>query len=94
MTLFVPGATPVKPYFPVKVLLTVQAFYWLPDHEHILGELTHDREDEWPTLPRLSAFVNHWHHHIDATLHEVHYMVRNDPRYSSWRRVDLALPMN
>lgn len=54
-----------------KYLVTVDVFYYIPDHPLLLQEFLWQTNDEWPSIPRVHRFLNYWHYNIDATINEV-----------------------
>ena len=56
---------------PVKTLVTLNVFYWMPDYENILQQFIWQTMDVKPKYPRVHRFLNYWHNNIDAIVNEV-----------------------
>jgi len=52
-------------------IVTVDIFYYLPDHPLILQEFVWSFDDIPPELQRMHKFLNHWKANIDAVVKEV-----------------------
>ena len=56
---------------PVKTLITLNVFYWMPDYENILQQFIWQTMDIKPKYPRIQRFMDYWHNNIDAIVNEV-----------------------
>lgn len=54
-----------------KNLVTVDIYYYVPDHASILQEFMWQTEDLVPELPRVHRFLNFWKEEIEAVIQEV-----------------------
>lgn len=52
-------------------MATAEILYWMPDHPDLLQSFVWQTLDMAPKFPRIHAFLDHWVHHIEATLHSV-----------------------
>jgi uncharacterized protein Usg len=52
-------------------LTTAEITYYLPDHPDLLQIYVWQLMDRKPDYPRLKAFLDYWHQHLDAPLHSV-----------------------
>ena len=52
-------------------LTTAEITYYLPDHPDLLQIYVWQLMDRTPDYPRLKAFLDYWHQHLDAPLHSV-----------------------
>ena len=56
---------------PVKTLITLNVFYWMPDYENILQQFIWQTMDVKPKYPRVYRFLDYWHNNIDAVVNEI-----------------------
>jgi len=56
---------------PVKTLITLNVFYWMPDYENILQQFIWQTMDVKPKYPRVHIFLDYWYKNIDAVVSEV-----------------------
>lgn len=69
-----------------RTLVLVGVLYYVP-RTLILNEFLWETEDEVPSLPRVTRFLDFWAANIDATISEV----RLCQRAGEWRRADHLL---
>jgi len=65
-------------------IVTIDVFYYLPDHPSLINEFFWQTEDFVPEMPRVHHFLNYWKDNIDAIIKEV--MVSYS-RQTDWRRI-------
>ena len=56
---------------PVKTLITLNVFYWMPDYDNILQQFIWQTMDVKPKYPRVHIFLDYWYKNIDAVVSEV-----------------------
>ena len=71
---------------PKKVLVTLDIFYYMPKHVHLINEFLWQTEDIYPEFNRARAFMNVWRTSINAVISET-VMAYSDG--SRWSRVDI-----
>lgn len=53
-------------------LTTVQIYYYMPDHCHLLQEFLWQTVDHNPDFPRIHKFLDHWKNHVEARIQSVY----------------------
>lgn len=53
-------------------LTTIQIFYYMPKHIHLVQEFTWQFNDHPPIFPRAHQFLNYWKDHIEAVIKEIY----------------------
>lgn len=76
-----------------KQLVTIDIFYYMPDHTHLIQEFLWQTEDMIPELHRTHRFLRYWHTNIDAVIQEILLSV-NDRKIGSYQSVDAFLELN
>jgi uncharacterized protein Usg len=66
-----------------KSLVTLEIYYYMPDHSSIIREFIWQTDDYAPELPRVHKFLNYWKTNIEAVIKEVSlaYAYEDDNRY-------------
>ena len=77
--------------FKTPTLVTIDIFYYMPDHSSILNEFVWQTADYAPEYNRVQKFLHHWHRNIDAVIKEILMCDSIDYR---WRSVDFDMRMN
>jgi uncharacterized protein Usg len=54
-----------------KVIVTLDVFYYIPSHTHLINEFVWQTEDVYPKFYRAHKFLNYWKSNIDAVIKEV-----------------------
>ncbi len=72
----------------LKKKVTLDLFYYMPDHNSILQEFIWQTMDTTPDLPRIHKFLSYWHDNIEATIAEINVSYSHKNTYKS---VDLTL---
>jgi len=70
---------------PKKVLVTLDVYYYIPKHAHLINEFLWQTDDIYPKFIRVNKFMNHWQKHINAVISEV-VMAYCDS--GKWTKVD------
>lgn len=52
-------------------LTTAEILYRMPDHPGLLQSFLWQDYDVAPRFPRLEAFLNYWHTHLDGPLYRI-----------------------
>lgn len=67
-------------------LVTIDIFYFMPVHQHIIQEFVWQTYDITPEMPRVHKFLNYWKNNIDAVIQEVviSYSKENKIINSKW----------
>lgn len=68
-------------------IITVDIFYFMPDHSNLLQEFVWQTSDIVPEMIRVHKFLNYWHKNIDAVISEILISVDNLP-YREIRSID------
>lgn len=71
---------------PKKVLVTLDVFYYMPSHRHLINEFLWQTTDIYPKFNRVKAFMDFWHTSINAVISEV-VMAYSDG--SKWSHADI-----
>ena len=58
--------------FDTDKLVSIQVYYHMPDHVHIINEFVWQTEDILPNFPRSVKFIRYWHKNIDAVIQEAY----------------------
>lgn len=74
-----------------KTLVTLDIFYYMPDHSSIINEFVWQTEDFAPDYQRVQRFLHHWHRNVQAVIQEV---LMCDSVSNRWRPVDIDLKLN
>lgn len=74
-----------------QTIVTLDIFYYLPDHSSIINEFLWQTEDTAPDYRRVQKFLHHWHKNIEAVIQEV---LMSDSLDMKWRAVDFDFKMN
>jgi len=74
-----------------KTLVTLDIFYYMPDHTSIINEFVWQTEDLAPEYSRVQRFLHHWHKNIEAVIQEI---LMCDSLDQKWRNVDFDLKLN
>mgnify|MGYP003341375052 CR=1 FL=1 len=53
-------------------LTTIQIFYYMPKHVHLIQEFVWQFNDNPPIFPRAHEFLNYWHKNIEAIIKEIY----------------------
>jgi uncharacterized protein Usg len=53
-------------------LVSIQVYYHMPDHVHLINEFTWQTQDIIPDFPRSVKFIRYWHKNIDAVIQEAY----------------------
>jgi uncharacterized protein Usg len=56
---------------PKKVLVTLDVFYYMPKHAHLINEFLWQTEDTYPKFERVHKFMNFWKTSVNAVISEV-----------------------
>lgn len=75
----------------IPTLVTLDIFYYMPDHSSIINEFVWQTEDIAPEYQRVHKFLLHWQKNIDAVIQEI---LMCDTRTRKWRTVELDLKLN
>lgn len=51
---------------------TVQIYYYMPDHSHLIQEFLWQTVDQNPDFPRIHKFLDHWKNHIEARIQAIY----------------------
>jgi len=70
---------------PKKVLVTLDVYYFMPKHVHLINEFLWQTEDVYPKFERVNKFMTFWQKNIDAVISEV-VMAYCDS--GKWTKVD------
>ena len=65
--------------------VTVDIFYYMPDHNSIIQEFIWQTTDLIPGYPRVHKFLNFWRTDIDAIIKEIIIMEQNLHEYRNVR---------
>ena len=74
-------------------LVTLQIYYYMPDHKHLVQEFVWSYKDVIPELHRTHKFLWYWKNNIEAPVQEIRLGVE-DAYYSTYRGVDEILNLN
>jgi len=69
-------------------LTTAEITYYLPDHPDLLQIYVWQLMDRTPDYPRLKAFLDYWHRHLDAPLHSVRLASSDGIEPAKFRRAE------
>ena len=72
----------------VKKLVTLNVYYFMPDHRNILQNFIWSTEDFVPEIPRIHKFLNYWKENIPAVIQEV--SVAYESAYDTSKRIRVA----
>ena len=75
----------------LKKKVTLDLFYYMPDHNSLLQEFIWQTMDITPELPRIHKFLSYWHDHIEATIAEINVSYSHQNTY---RSVDLTMSLH
>lgn len=75
-------------------LITVDIFYFMPDHPSLVQEFMWQTEDVAPELKRVHRFLNHWKNNIDAVIQEIILCGANYNTSRSFRSIDEVFRLN
>jgi uncharacterized protein Usg len=70
---------------PKKVLVTLDVYYYMPKHVHLINEFLWQTEDVYPEFVRVNKFMQFWQKNINAVISEV-VMTYCDS--GNWTKVD------
>lgn len=56
---------------PKQTIITVDVFYYFPDHPLLIQEFMWQTEDVVPEMPRIRKFLTYWQNNIDGLIKEV-----------------------
>lgn len=67
-------------------LVTIDIFYFMPQHQHLIQEFVWQTHDIVPDMPRVHKFLNYWKNNIDAVVQEiiVSYAKENEIINAKW----------
>lgn len=51
--------------------VSIQIYYYIPDHKYLINEFVWQTLDVVPELPRIHKFLNYWQENIDAVIKEI-----------------------
>ncbi len=72
----------------IPTIVTIDIFYYMPDHSMILNEFIWQTEDVAPEYTRVHKFLNFWKNNIKATIQEI---LMCESTTGTWRSVDFDL---
>lgn len=55
----------------IKETVSLQIYYYIPDHVSLINEFMWQTEDIIPELPRINQFLVFWKENIDAVIKEI-----------------------
>lgn len=67
--------------------VTVDIFYYMPDHQNILQEFVWQTNDIVPEMAKVHKFLNFWHKNIEAVISEILVSVDHTP-FRQFRTLD------
>ena len=70
---------------PKKVLVTLDVFYYMPKHTHLINEFLWQTEDVYPKFTRVRDFMDFWRTSVNAVISEV---VMSYCDQGKWTKVD------
>lgn len=70
---------------PKKVLVTLDVYYYMPKHVHLINEFLWQTDDVYPEFKRVNQFMRYWQNNINAVISEV-VMAYCDK--GKWTKVD------
>lgn len=70
---------------PKRVLVTLDVYYHMPKHVHLINEFVWQTEDVYPQFSRVKQFMDFWQKSIEAVISEV---VMSYCDQGKWTRVD------
>ena len=56
-------------------VVTLDLFYYMPDHNSLIQEFIWQTKDITPELPRIHRFHSNWREHIEATIAEINISI-------------------
>ena len=56
-------------------VVTLDLFYYMPDHNSLIQEFIWQTMDITPELPRIHRFLSYWREHIEATIAEINISI-------------------
>jgi uncharacterized protein Usg len=78
-----------------KKLVTLNVYYFMPDHKNILQNFIWSTEDFVPEIPRIHKFLNYWKENIPAVIQEVSIAYENSLNpYNRIRMADCEYRLN
>ena len=69
-------------------LMTLNIFYYMPDHQHIIQEFLWQTMDLKPKYPRIKEFLKFWQEEIDAKIKEIQIGEENSLQPSKYKNVE------
>ena len=72
-------------------LITLDIFYYMPDHTSILNEFVWQTEDFAPEYQRIHKFLLYWQKNIEAVIQEILICDSTDRK---WRNLDIDFKLN
>jgi len=70
---------------PKKVLVTLDVYYYMPAHAHLINEFLWQTDDTYPNFKRVNMFMTFWRENINAVISEV---VMAYCHSGKWTKVD------
>lgn len=67
----------------IKENVSIQIYYYIPDHKYLINEFFWQTQDIVPELPRIHQFLHYWHENIDAIIKEVLISHSNKIQYQN-----------
>ena len=69
-------------------LMTLNIFYYMPDHQHIIQEFLWQTMDLKPKYPRIKEFLKFWQEEIDAKIKEIQIGETGGLQPSKYKSID------
>jgi uncharacterized protein Usg len=71
---------------PKKVLVTLDVYYYMPKHSHLINEFLWQTDDVYPKFDRVNTFMTFWRENVRAVISEVVMAYCDRGR---WTKVDV-----
>jgi len=71
-----------------RTIITLDIFYYLPDHQSLIQEFLWQTEDYAPDYQRMHKFLNYWRLNVNAVIKEILF---KESETAKWRNVDYLI---